>query len=73
MKETAVKWFALKVMDLKLSPKEMYDFLDWYDKAKEMEEKQTVNFANDFYDDCVTEGGSLNQSAEEYYKQKYKQ
>jgi hypothetical protein len=73
MKETAVKWFALKVMDLKLSSKEMHDFLDWYDKAKEMEKEQTVNFANDFYDDCVTEGGSLNQSAEEYYKQTYKQ
>jgi hypothetical protein len=72
MKETAVKWFALKVMDLKLSSKEMHDFLDWYDKAKEMEKEQTVNFANDFYDDCVTEGGSLNQSAEEYYKETYK-
>ena len=42
-------------------------------QAKEMEKEQTVNFANDFYDDCVTEGGSLNQSAEEYYKQTYKQ
>jgi hypothetical protein len=46
---------------------------EWKEQAKEMEEKQTVNFANDFYDDCVTEGGSLNQSAEEYYKQTYKQ
>ena len=46
---------------------------EWKEKAKEMEKEQTVNFANDFYDDCVTEGGSLNQSAEEYYKQTYKQ
>jgi hypothetical protein len=46
---------------------------EWKEQAKEMEEKQTVNFANDFYDDCVTEGGSLNQSAEEYYNETYKQ
>ena len=45
---------------------------EWKEQAKEMEEKQTVNFANDFYDDCVTEGGSLNQSAEEYYNETYK-
>ena len=40
-------------------------------KAKAMEKEQTVNFANGFYDDCVTEGGSLNQSAEQYYNQTY--
>jgi len=44
---------------------------EWKEQAKEMEEKQTVNFANDFYDDCVTEGGSLNQSAEEYYNETF--
>jgi len=40
---------------------------EWKKQAKKMEKEQTINFANDFYDDCVMEGGSLQQSAEEYY------
>ena len=66
--QTAVEWFWIHLED-NISTK----YFDLFQQAKEMEEKQTVNFANDFYDDCVTEGGSLNQSAEEYYKQTYKQ
>lgn len=66
--QTAVEWFWIHLED-NISKK----YFDLFQQAKEMEEKQTVNFANDFYDDCVTEGGSLNQSAEEYYKQTYKQ
>ena len=31
------------------------------------EKERLIEFANSFYDDCVMEGGSLNQSAEEYY------
>ena len=66
MKQTAVEWLVEQYTQGNYS-------WEVYEQAKEMEEKQTVNFANDFYDDCVTEGGSLNQSAEEYYKQTYKQ
>jgi len=31
------------------------------------EKERIIEFANSFYDDCVMEGGSLNQSAEEHY------
>jgi hypothetical protein len=37
------------------------------------EMEQIINFANCFYDDCITEGGSLKQSAEQYYNQTYNQ
>jgi S-ribosylhomocysteine lyase LuxS involved in autoinducer biosynthesis len=71
MKQTAVEWLIKKIAeDYPEIPKA---YREECNKAKEMEKEQTVNFANDFYDDCVTEGGSLNQSAEEYYKQTYKQ
>lgn len=40
MEQTAVKWFASKVMYLNISPKEMHDFLDWYEEALEMEKEQ---------------------------------
>jgi hypothetical protein len=48
-----------------------------FDKDKiqflEKEKEQIIDFTNSFYDDCVTEGGSLKQSAEEYYNQTYNQ
>ena len=37
----------------------------------EKEKKQIINFVNSFYDNCITEGGSIKQSAEEYYNQTY--
>jgi hypothetical protein len=37
------------------------------------EKERIIEFANAFYDDCVMEGGSLQQSAEEYYNQTYNQ
>ena len=39
----------------------------------ELEKEQIIEFANCFYDDCITEGGSLKQSAEDYYNQTYDQ
>lgn len=67
----------------------MQDMIEWieqrfnnpqetevFKKATELLEKekeQIIDFANCFYDDCVTEGGSLQQSAEEYYNQTYNQ
>ena len=43
------------------------------DKYLEKEKEQIIEFANCFYDDCITEGGSLKQSAEDYYNQTYDQ
>jgi hypothetical protein len=36
-----------------------------------MEKEQIIEFTNSFYDECVMEGGSLNQSAEQYYNETY--
>jgi hypothetical protein len=47
--------------------------LNKFEKLLEKEKEQIIDFANCFYDDCVTEGGSLQQSAEEYYNQTYNQ
>jgi hypothetical protein len=37
----------------------------------EKEKKQMIEFVNRFYDECVMEGGSLQQSAEDYYNQTF--
>jgi hypothetical protein len=42
MKQTAVQWFATRVTYLKISPKEMHDFLDWYEEAMRMEKEQRI-------------------------------
>ena len=39
-KQTAVQWFASKVMSLNISPKEMHDFLEWFEEAKQIEKGQ---------------------------------
>jgi len=68
MKQTAVQWFASKVMYLKISPSEMHDFLEWYEEAKEMEKEQIkdaftdLNYYTPFDSDVAFE---------EYYKEKY--
>ena len=40
MKQTAVQFLGTKLMYLNMNPKEIKDFLEWYEKAKEMEEAQ---------------------------------
>jgi hypothetical protein len=40
MKKTAVDWFALKLMYLKMNPKEVFEFIGWLEEAKEMEKEQ---------------------------------
>ena len=40
MRQTAVQFLGTKLMYLKMTPKEIRDFLEWYEKAKEMEEGQ---------------------------------
>jgi len=44
---------------------------DIIEQAKQIEKEQMIEFANSFYDDCVMEGGSLQQSAEEHYNETY--
>ena len=52
MNQTAVKWFSLKVMYLKMNPKEIRDFLDWYEEALKMEKQQI----EDAFDEGLCEG-----------------
>ena len=68
MKQTAVQWFASKVMYLKMNPKEVFDFIQWLEEAKEMEKEQIkdaftdLNYYTPFDSDVAFE---------EYYKEKY--
>jgi len=67
MKQTAVQYFATRVTYLKISPKEMHDFLDWYEEAKEIEKEQMREcYENVFLDDS---GNELN--FEQYYNETY--
>jgi hypothetical protein len=63
MKQTAVQWFASKVMYLKMNPKEVFDFLEWYEKAKEMEKEQMLEVSK--------EGIFSTHEFEQYYKETY--
>jgi hypothetical protein len=65
MKQTAVQWFATRVTYLKISPKEMHDFLDWYEEAKEMEKEQI----EDAYWDGIFNGEFLDGAG--YYNETY--
>ena len=67
--QTAVEWLWRWIMDNPFASFD--DGVKAYTQAKAMEKDQTVSFANSFYDDCVMEGGSLQQSADEYYNQTY--
>jgi hypothetical protein len=58
---------------IQLSPIEEEMITYMFNKALEKEKEQIIDFTNSFYDDCVTEGGSLKQSAEDYYNQTYNQ
>jgi hypothetical protein len=65
MKQTAVQWFASKVMYLKMNPKEVFDFLQWYEEALEMEKEQI----QDAYWDGIFNGEFLDGGG--YYKEVY--
>ncbi len=65
MKQTAVQCFASKVMSLNINPKEMHDFLEWFEEAKEMEKEQI----QDAYWDGIFHGEFLD--GEGYYKGTY--
>ena len=40
-------------------------------QAKEMEQEQTIEFADSFYDNCVLQYGGLEKSAEQYYNETF--
>lgn len=68
MKQTAVQWFAVKVMYLKMNPKEVFDFLQWLEEAKEMEKEQMKDaFDNGYHIGYF----DRNYNLEQYYKETY--
>jgi hypothetical protein len=71
MKETAVQWFALKVMYLKMNPKEVFEFLGWLEQAKEMEKEQIINARIDGDENYTLVGNKRKEYAEQYYKDTY--
>jgi hypothetical protein len=71
MKQTAVQYFASKVMYLNISPKEMHDFLDWFEQAKEMERQQIVEAVSYCLDAAMTEEEAYKEG-EQYFEETYK-
>ncbi len=71
MKQTAVQFFALKAMYLNISPKEMHDFLDWFEQAKEMERQQIVEAVSYCLDAAMTEEEAYKEG-EQYFEETYK-
>ena len=69
MKQTAVQWFALKLMHLKMNPKEVFEFIGLLEEAKEMEKEQI----KEAYSAGVWEIGYYNRKADakEYYNKTY--
>ena len=68
MKQTAVQRFATKVLNLNISPKQMHDFLEWFEQAKEIEKEQMKDAFLDiqFYTPFDAES-----AFNEYYKELY--
>jgi hypothetical protein len=79
MKQTAVEWYEKEINSLfeKYEAKQISQVVflimkhNIFYQAKEMEKEQIIEFTNSFYDECVMEGGSLNQSVEQYYNETY--
>jgi hypothetical protein len=73
MKQTAVEWFASKVMYLKMNPKEVFDFLQWYEEALEMEKEQIKEaHLNGQSEWDIKALEDINKKlSEEYYKETY--
>jgi hypothetical protein len=73
MKQTAVQWFALKVMHLKMNPKQAFEFIEWFDQAKQMEKEQIKDaHLNGQSEWDIKSLEDINKKlAEEYYKETY--
>lgn len=69
MKQTAVQFLGTKLMHINMNPKEIKDFLEWYEKAKEMEEAQIVVAYSTGMLDGVTQNFTNEYS---YYNETYK-
>jgi len=75
-KQTAVQYFASKVMYLNISPKEMHEFLEWFEESRKMEKEQI----EDAFDIGFCEGFDFGfrdfdptyESGEKYYKETFK-
>ena len=72
MKQTAVEWFASKVMYLKMNPKEAFEFIEWFDQAKEMEKEQ-IKEAYKIVDLDIQHEDVGEINSEQYYKETYEQ
>jgi hypothetical protein len=58
-------------MYLNISPKEMHDFLDWFEQAKEMERQQIVEAVSYCLDGAMTEEEAYKEG-EQYFEETYK-
>ena len=58
---------------LKISPKEMHDFLDWYEEAKEMEKEQIKQAYKDGSRDLEIQYSDVGEiNSEQYYNETYR-
>jgi hypothetical protein len=75
-KQTAVQFLASKMMYLNISPKEMHEFLEWFEESRKMEKQQI----EDAFDIGFCEGFDFGfrdfdptyESGEKYYKETFK-
>jgi hypothetical protein len=75
-KQTAVQFLASKMMYLNISPKEMHEFLEWFEESRKMEKEQI----EDAFDIGFCEGFDFGfrdfdptyESGEKYYKETFK-
>ena len=68
-RQTAVQFLGTKLMYLNMNSKEIKDFLEWYEKAKEMEEAQIALAYSAGTLDGVTQNFTNGYS---YYEKTYK-
>jgi hypothetical protein len=71
MKQTAVDWFASKLMYLKMNPREVFEFVGWLEEAKEMERQQIVEAVSYCLDGAMTEEEAYKEG-EQYFEETYK-
>ncbi len=71
MKQTAVDWFASKLMYLKMNPREVFEFVGWLEEAKEMERQQIVEAVSYCLDAAMTEEEAYKEG-EQYFEETYK-
>jgi hypothetical protein len=71
MKQTAVDWFASKLMYIKMNPREVFEFVGWLEEAKEMERQQIVEAVSYCLDGAMTEEEAYKEG-EQYFEETYK-